>query len=88
MVQYNLFPSGDMILSMNKEYGTYAEQWEQKATQKTEFDIPTLPVRMKTHALLDMHNRNFSKWKHNSQQKDFIQVCRANILYFEFYLIH
>lgn len=87
-MQYNLFPSADMILSMSKEYGTCAEQWEQKAAPKTEVDIPTLPVCMKTNALLDTHNRNFSKWKHNSQQKDFIQVCRAKILHFEFNLIH
>lgn len=76
VVQYNLFPSADMILSMSKEYGTYAEQWEQKTATKTEVHMPSLPVHMKTHALLDTHNRDFRKWKHNVQHRDFIQVCR------------
>ncbi|XP_026200382.1 uncharacterized protein cfap92 isoform X1 [Anabas testudineus] len=73
VAQYDLFPSADMILSMSKEYGKCNEQWVQKATKKTKGDLPTLPVRMKRHALLDTHNRDISKWKRNSQQKDFIQ---------------
>ncbi|XP_044026837.1 uncharacterized protein cfap92 isoform X2 [Siniperca chuatsi] len=79
VVQCNLFPSADMILSMSKEYGTYAEQWEQKASTNTEANMPTLPVQMKRHAPLDTHNIEYMKWKRNSQQltlkqsKDFIQ---------------
>ncbi|XP_050930565.1 uncharacterized protein cfap92 [Lates calcarifer] len=79
VVHYNLFPSADMILSMSKEYGTYAEPWRQKASTNTEMILPTLPVRMKRHAPLDTHNREYVRWKHNSQQmifqhfRDFIQ---------------
>lgn len=68
MVKSNLFPSADMILSMSKEYGTNAEQWEQKAGANTEADMPTLHVRKKRHALLDTRNREYMKWKRNSQQ--------------------
>uniref|UniRef100_A0A3B4U580 Si:dkey-57n24.6 n=1 Tax=Seriola dumerili TaxID=41447 RepID=A0A3B4U580_SERDU len=79
VVQYNLFPSADMILSMSKEYGTYDELWKQKARANTEIDSPSLPVRMKRHAPLDMLNREYIRWKHNSQgmqfhhSRDFIQ---------------
>ncbi|XP_051270848.1 uncharacterized protein cfap92 [Dicentrarchus labrax] len=79
-VQYNLFPSADMILSMSKEYGTYAEQWEQKASADTQVHMmPTLPVRMKRHEALNTLNREYTKWKGSSQQlalrqcKDYIQ---------------
>lgn len=83
VVQYNLFPSADMILSMSKEYGTYAEQWEQNIKANTEVNVSSLPVRIKRHAPLDTHNSEYVKWKHNIQQtllrlpKDFIQVCRT-----------
>ncbi|XP_035858268.1 uncharacterized protein cfap92 isoform X2 [Sander lucioperca] len=76
VVQCSLFPSADMILSMSKEY---AEQWEQKAWANTKVDMSTLPVRVKRRPLLNTHNREYMKWKHNSQQlphkqsKDFIQ---------------
>ncbi|XP_034549083.1 uncharacterized protein cfap92 isoform X2 [Notolabrus celidotus] len=79
VVQSNLFPTADMILRMNKEYGMDEMQWKQQADAKTEVDILTLPVRTKRHAPLDMHNRDYMKRKHSSQQlprrhfKDFIQ---------------
>ncbi|KAK2914535.1 hypothetical protein Q8A73_005129 [Channa argus] len=76
VVQYNLFPSADMIVSMKKEYGTNAEQIELKEGAKTEETIPTLSVQIKKHkAQFDTHNREFTRWKNNSmqQQKDFIQ---------------
>ncbi|XP_047438262.1 uncharacterized protein cfap92 [Mugil cephalus] len=79
VVQYNLFPSADMILSLNEEYGTRVEQWEQKAGANTEKDLIALPVRMKRHAPLDTHNKDYDRWKHNSRQmaqqhtKNFIQ---------------
>nr|XP_019942022.1 PREDICTED: uncharacterized protein KIAA1257 homolog [Paralichthys olivaceus] len=78
-VQYDLFPSADMIVSMSREYGTSAEQWEQQASAYTMMDLPTHPVRMKTHAALDACNREYIRWKHNRQQtpaepsRDFIQ---------------
>ncbi|XP_029287755.1 uncharacterized protein FLJ43738 isoform X2 [Cottoperca gobio] len=79
VVQCNLFPSPDMILSMSKKYGTYPEQWDQKAAANTEVDMPTLHVHMKRHAQLNTQNRKNMKWKHYSQQlpltqsMDFIQ---------------
>ncbi|KAK5873097.1 hypothetical protein PBY51_013741 [Eleginops maclovinus] len=78
-VQWNLLPSADMILSLIKEYGTYPEHWEQKAGTNDEVDIPPRPVsRTKRQAVLDTHNREFMRWKHDSrlpltQSKDFIQ---------------
>lgn len=85
-VQYNLFPSADMILSMNKEYGTYAEHWEQKAGADTEVDMmPTLPIQMKRYAALNTLNREYTKWKRSSQQlalrqcKNYIQVSRLKL---------
>ncbi|XP_065811409.1 uncharacterized protein FLJ43738 [Labrus bergylta] len=74
VVQYNLFPTADMILSMSKEFGIHYEQWEQKATAEPEVDLPSLPVRMKRHSSLDMHNSEYMKWRHRQNQfKDFIQ---------------
>ncbi|KAK2862636.1 hypothetical protein Q5P01_002169 [Channa striata] len=74
IVQYNLFPSADMIVSMKKEYGTYDEQFEPKEGADTEVNIPTLTVQIKKkRTQLDTNNREFTRWKHNVQQKDFIQ---------------
>uniref|UniRef100_A0A3Q3N5H2 Si:dkey-57n24.6 n=1 Tax=Mastacembelus armatus TaxID=205130 RepID=A0A3Q3N5H2_9TELE len=84
VVQYNLFPSTDMILSMSKEYGTYAEQWDQKAAANTEVDMASLAARMKRHTPLDTQNSQYLTWKCKSHQKDFIQVCRPTVLYSEF----
>ncbi|XP_059185278.1 uncharacterized protein cfap92 [Centropristis striata] len=78
VVQCNLFPSADMILSMRKEYGTYAEEWQQN-DRANMVDMTTMLVRMKRHAPLDAQNKEYMKWKHNSHQsllkvsKDFIQ---------------
>ncbi|XP_040014918.1 uncharacterized protein cfap92 [Xiphias gladius] len=74
VVHYNLFPSADMIISMSKVYGTYAEQWKQKASANTEMDLTTLPVSVKRHTPLDTHNREYVRWKHNSQQMPFQHV--------------
>ncbi|XP_071349872.1 uncharacterized protein cfap92 isoform X1 [Trachinotus anak] len=70
VMQYNLFPSADMILSMSKQYGTHDEEWKEKAGASTEMDLPSLPVRMRRHAQLDIHKREYIRWKH-SQQKQF-----------------
>ncbi|KAK1901024.1 hypothetical protein KUDE01_003996 [Dissostichus eleginoides] len=74
-VQWNLFPSADMILGMIKEYGTYPEYWEQKVETNHEVDMTSLPViRIKRHAPLNTCNKEFMRWKHDRQQsKDFIQ---------------
>nr|XP_046236258.1 uncharacterized protein cfap92 isoform X2 [Scatophagus argus]XP_046236267.1 uncharacterized protein cfap92 isoform X2 [Scatophagus argus]XP_046236274.1 uncharacterized protein cfap92 isoform X2 [Scatophagus argus] len=71
VVQYNLFPSTDMILSMSKEYGT--KQREQKVVADTVVDIPCLPVQMNRRTPLDTHNREYMKQLLFKQCKDFIQ---------------
>ncbi|XP_047195288.1 uncharacterized protein FLJ43738 [Hippoglossus stenolepis] len=84
-VQYDLFPSADMIVSMSREYGTSAEQWEQKAIANTMMDLPTHPVRMKRHAALDTDNTEYIRWKHNRQQtsaqhfRDYVQENIQNM---------
>lgn len=77
VVQYNLFPSADMILSMSKEYGT--EQWEQKVGIDR-MDGPCPLERMKRYALLDTHNRQYMRHLTFAQGKNFIQVCRLKLL--------
>ncbi|XP_010732956.2 uncharacterized protein cfap92 isoform X1 [Larimichthys crocea] len=73
VVQYNLFPSADMILSMSKAYGTKAEQWEQKVGAGTKVDVTALPVRMKRCAPLDMHNTEYMKQLPLKHCKDYIK---------------
>lgn len=77
VVQYDLFPSADMILSMSKEYGT--EQWEQRVGAD-KMDIPCPLDRMKRYAPLDTHNRQYMKHWMFKQGKNFIQVCRLELL--------
>lgn len=78
-MQYNLFPSADMILSMSKEYDTDAGQWEQKVAADTQVDMPTQSVHMKRRAPLDTHNREYMKQLSLRQSTDFIQVCRLKL---------
>ncbi|CAB1456112.1 unnamed protein product [Pleuronectes platessa] len=84
-VQYDLFPSADMIVSMSREYGTSAAQWEQKAIANTMMHLPTHTVSMKRHAALDTHNPEYIRWKHNRQQtsaqhlRDYIQENIQNV---------
>ncbi|XP_030585189.1 uncharacterized protein cfap92 [Archocentrus centrarchus] len=75
VVEYNLFPSADMILSLSSVFGSYTDQQEQKVVANAEGDIPTPPVRMKNHGPISAHNTEYIKWKKNRQQKlkDFIQ---------------
>ncbi|KAI4794997.1 hypothetical protein KUCAC02_031706 [Chaenocephalus aceratus] len=68
-VQWNLFPSADMILGMIKEYGTYPEYWEQKVETNHELDTSSPPVtRIKRHAPLNTYNKEFMGLKHDRQQ--------------------
>lgn len=78
VVEYNLFPSADMILSLSSVFGLYAEKREQKVRANTEGSIPTLPIRMKRHGPISRHNTEYITWKQNrplQQLKDFVQVC-------------
>ncbi|XP_068172433.1 uncharacterized protein [Antennarius striatus] len=70
-VQYDLFPSADMVLSMKKEYG--AEPWEENLSSDMEVDKPGVPSRMKRHAPLDAHNRKYMKQLQHQDCKDFVQ---------------
>uniref|UniRef100_A0A3P9BHM1 KIAA1257 ortholog n=1 Tax=Maylandia zebra TaxID=106582 RepID=A0A3P9BHM1_9CICH len=77
VVEYNLFPSADMILSLSSVFGLYAEKREQKVRANTEGSIPTLPIRMKRHGPISTHNTEYITWKQNrplQQLKDFVQT--------------
>ncbi|CAJ1051855.1 uncharacterized protein cfap92 isoform X2 [Xyrichtys novacula] len=84
VVQCNLFPAADMILSMSKECGLTDNQWRQKADAKTEteIDIPTQPVQIRRDAPLDINNRDNMIWKRTNQQsprKQFKNFIEENI---------
>ncbi|KAM9758262.1 uncharacterized protein FLJ43738 [Menidia menidia] len=75
-VQRNLFPSADMILSLSREYGTYAEMCELTDNTDTKQDSHRLSVKMKRQALLNTHNKEYLRWKHSQHtplQQDFVQ---------------
>lgn len=74
VVQYDLFPSADMIFSMSRVCGTYAEQQEEKVRADT-VDVPAVPLQMRRHAPLNTHNREYMKQSQLKQCTDFIQVC-------------
>lgn len=74
MVQYNLFPSADMIFSMRRVCGTYADQQEKKVRADT-VDVPSVPLQRRRRALLNTHNREYTKQSQLKQCTDFIQVC-------------
>lgn len=77
MVQYNLFPSADMILSLSRECGT--EKWEPNVRIDIKVDTPSPPVWMKRHAPLDTHNEKYRKQLKPKPCKDFIQVRKWNL---------
>lgn len=77
MVQYNLFPSADMILSLSRECGT--EKWEPSVRVDIKVDTPCHPVRIKRHAPLDTHNETYKKQLKPKPCKDFIQVTKWNL---------
>ncbi|XP_029990132.1 uncharacterized protein cfap92 [Sphaeramia orbicularis] len=77
VVQYNLFPSADMILSLSKEYGTCADQRRQRPQANPQHAPP--PVHRKRHKHLDANNIEYIKWKLRNQHmtleqpRDFVQ---------------
>lgn len=77
VVQYNLFPSADMILSLSRECGT--EKWEPNVRFDIKVDTPSPPVWMKRHAPLDTHNEKYRKQLKPKPCKDFIQVRTWNL---------
>lgn len=76
-MQYNLFPSADMILSLSRECGT--EKWEPNVHVEIKVDTPCHPVRIKRHAPLDTHNETYKKQLKPKVCKDFIQVTKWNL---------
>lgn len=55
MVQRNLFPSDQMIISLRETFHT--EPREENVHVDSEDDVPQPPVRGKTRPPLDTHNR-------------------------------
>lgn len=84
VVQYNLFPSADMILSLSKECGT--EYWEPTVHIDVKVDIPCQHVRMKRHAPIDTHNKQYVKQLRSKPCKDFIQVGRLSVFWVKYHL--
>lgn len=76
-MQYNLFPSADMILSLSRECGT--EEWELTERVDVKVDTPSQPVRIKRQAPLDTHNETYKKQLKPKPCKDFIQVTKRNL---------
>ncbi|KAF7649407.1 hypothetical protein LDENG_00141680 [Lucifuga dentata] len=75
VVQYDLFPSSHMLLSMHREYGITPQITK---TMQDEVDTAPPPPSTKRHKPLDTHDEGHVKWKHVDQQKpvkmkDFIQ---------------
>lgn len=74
VVQYNLFPSAEMILSLGRECGT--EKWEPSKCVEMKVESPCQPVRIKRHAPIDTHNEAYKKQLKPKLCKDFIQVTK------------
>lgn len=77
VVQYNLFPSADMILSLSRECGT--ERWEPNVRVDIKVDSACHPVGIKRHKLLDTNNEAYMKHLKSKPCKDFIQVTKKNL---------
>ncbi|KAK2874198.1 hypothetical protein Q8A67_021351 [Cirrhinus molitorella] len=79
VVHHDLFPSADMVLSLNEEFGSdfgRGELWLATGTQPS-LDIPDHHnIRKRTHTPLDNFNREYFQWKQNEgkRMKDFIQA--------------
>lgn len=83
MVQNNLFPSAEMVLSMSKEFGMVPGKWEQRmmANTQDETEMSPLHASENIHRPLNTFNREYMEWKQyvanqqlHKQSKDFIQV--------------
>lgn len=73
VVQNDLFPSADMIMSLKKEYGT--EHWEHRVCADTEVGTPRPSVSEGKHVLLDTCNTGCTKQMESTRHKNFLQVC-------------
>ena len=84
VVQNNLFPSAEMVLSMTKEFGAvHPGRWQQRllGSGAAEVDVLLHHGSENTQCHVDTHNAPYLQWKHylsnqqmNKLTKDFIQV--------------
>ncbi|XP_035244766.1 uncharacterized protein cfap92 isoform X1 [Anguilla anguilla] len=86
VVQSNLFPTAEMILSLNWEFGVVAGKGKTKATQvegidEAEAEVSPQHTVAKKLAPLDNYNIKYMEWKQqmvnqqlHGKMKDFIQV--------------
>ncbi|KAM8915714.1 uncharacterized protein FLJ43738 isoform 2-T5 [Spinachia spinachia] len=82
VVRCDLFPSADMILSLDKNCCMHKRQWEQRGGANMVVTTPTkqvgmVPVHVKSNALIGPPNLEYAKWKHSSRSvnppRDLIQ---------------
>ncbi|XP_036840276.1 uncharacterized protein cfap92 [Oncorhynchus mykiss] len=89
VVQNNLFPSAEMVLSMTKEFGAvHPGRWQQRllGSGAAEVDVLLHHGSENTQCHVDTHNAPYLQWKHylsnqqmNKLTKDFIQANIAEV---------
>ncbi|XP_064877516.1 uncharacterized protein LOC115128005 [Oncorhynchus nerka] len=89
VVQNNLFPSAEMVLSMTKEFGAvHPGRWQQRllGSGAAEADVLSHHGSENTQCHVDTHNAPYLQWKHylsnqqmNELTKDFIQANIAEV---------
>lgn len=74
-VQYDLFPSVDMILSLSRQYETSTEQWKESLASISQKEQPPVPI--KSHSTIDTTNTREHPYSNQyvtfREPKDFIQ---------------
>ncbi|XP_029005897.1 uncharacterized protein cfap92 [Betta splendens] len=81
VVQYDLLPSADMILSLMQVHGARVDPWELEAAANAEAEVwpvrarPRLRTRLRTRLHTRLHTRSThsSLRRHSAQRRDFIQ---------------
>ncbi|KAM9524963.1 uncharacterized protein FLJ43738 isoform 3-T3 [Salvelinus alpinus] len=89
VVQNNLFPSAEMVLSMTKEFGVvHPGRWQQRllGSGAAEADVLSHHGSENTQCHVDTHNAPYLQWKQyltnqqmNKLTKDFIQANIAEV---------
>ncbi|XP_052357257.1 uncharacterized protein cfap92 [Oncorhynchus keta] len=90
VVQNNLFPSAEMVLSMTKEFGAvHPGRWQQRLLGSGAAEAAVLSHHgsENTQCHVDTHNAPYLQWKHylsnqqmNKLTKDFIQVVVSCVM--------